>query len=194
MYVSPSWLSYQIRIKIPLKPWFSKLPGTWKNWEQKKQTRKDTFVYFFSILGLHHFGGPYLEVTLLGTHISPPENLRFGRHETKRQERALYLAACADAWSNSLQRNRRLLILCSHFSEQLLGEQSANEAPVEQIWGNCFFLGGEERKVQNKVVPRPLQIFKGIGSLGTVSLDFVQVMFLYMVYHGRWAPFQDEFP
>lgn len=44
------------------------------------------------------------------------------------QERALYLAACADPWSNALQRNQRLLILCSHFSEALLEEQSANEA------------------------------------------------------------------
>lgn len=42
--------------------------------EKTKKTNKKTykFVYFFSILGLHHFGGPYLEVTLPKTNISPP--------------------------------------------------------------------------------------------------------------------------
>ena len=48
--------------------------------------------------------------------IQVKQHLRLVKHTP--QERALYLAACADAWSNSLQRNRRLLILCSHFSEQ----------------------------------------------------------------------------
>ena len=54
------------------------------------------------------------------------QHLKLVKHTP--QERALYLSAAADAWSNSLQRNQRLLILCSHFSEQLLGEGSANEA------------------------------------------------------------------
>ena len=47
------------------------------------------------------------------------------------QERALYLSAAADARvGNTLQRNQRLLILCSHFSDQLheQGEESAKEA------------------------------------------------------------------
>lgn len=58
--------------------------------------------------------------------IAVKQHLRLVKHTP--QERALYLSACADVWSNTLQRNQRLLILCSHFSDQLLGEQSANEA------------------------------------------------------------------
>ena len=52
------------------------------------------------------------------------QHLRLVRHTP--QERALYLSASADLWTDSLQKNRQLLILCSHFSD--LGEKSANEA------------------------------------------------------------------
>eukprot|EP00435_Cladocopium_sp_Y103_P028250 s493_g7.t1 len=58
--------------------------------------------------------------------IAVKQHLKLVKHTP--QERALYLSACADAWSNTLQKNQRLLILCSHFSDELLGEQSATEA------------------------------------------------------------------
>lgn len=52
------------------------------------------------------------------------QHLRLVKHTP--QERALYLAAAADQWRDTLLKNRQLLILCSHFSD--LGEKSAKEA------------------------------------------------------------------
>ncbi|CAJ1431312.1 unnamed protein product [Effrenium voratum] len=56
------------------------------------------------------------------------QHLRLVKHTP--QERALYLSALhSESWRTVLKRNERLLILCSHFSEELMADQSAGEAP-----------------------------------------------------------------
>ncbi|CAJ1334336.1 unnamed protein product [Effrenium voratum] len=60
------------------------------------------------------------------------QHLRLVKHTP--QERALYLSALhSESWRTVLKRNERLLILCSHFSEELMADQSAGEACVKLL-------------------------------------------------------------
>ena len=199
---------------FPLKPWFSELPGTWRNWEKNKQ--KNIGLCAFSIVGLHHLGFHTLKYPpgILGTNISPP-NVK------KKQSPFLgctWLATklstlrVSDSPATSPQNARREpciwqpaqmhgAILCNaiggcwFFALILVSSCLGNKAPTRprqlknKFEGTFFFFfgGGDGRKVQQKVG------FQGhCTSLREldhwISLDFVQVMFLYMVYHGRWAP------